>query len=201
MGRFKGTYITSTYDTNKRFPIDSRMLVGFREDLIRPDVWHAGTQEIGNALFNGLITAVNSDGVNNGVYYLLDRTAITEENYNAYLAAVEAGEDIESYFTMWCKLAELSEISDLSNTLNAIESQLKEEVETLKAQIATKAAIVTLARLVDLPTIGSPNTVYFIEDKHKACVWNGTNYVWSSPDSADYNEITRISGGDASNVL
>lgn len=110
MSRVKGGKITVTYDSTKRQPLDSRMLVTKRADLINPTIWltNASTTE---ATYNGMIVSVNSDGEYNGVYYLTDRTAITEENYAAYKTALAAGEDVESYFSMWEKLSTVGDSS------------------------------------------------------------------------------------------
>ena len=105
MGRVKGGLFTTLLDVNKRFPLDSRMLVTKREDLINPTVWTTNTLTT-EATYNGMIVAVNSDGEYNGVYYLTDRKAITEDNYTAYKTALEAGEEVEIYFSMWKKLSD-----------------------------------------------------------------------------------------------
>lgn len=105
MARVKGGYLGGTYDIPNKQPLDSRMLVTKRADLINPSVWKTNgstTGEYGH--YNGMIVSVNSDGDNNGVYYLTNRNAITSENYSAYQSALNAGEDIESYFSMWKKL-------------------------------------------------------------------------------------------------
>ena len=104
MARLKGGKLTVIYDTTKRQPLDSRMLVTKRADLINPNIWIAsGTTN--SASFNGMIVSVNADGENNGVYHLKDRTLITDENYANYQAALANSEDIEPYFSMWTKLA------------------------------------------------------------------------------------------------
>lgn len=105
MARVKGGYLGGTYDIPKKQPLDSRMLVTKRVDLINPSVWKTNgstTGEFGH--YNGMIVSVSSDGIYNGVYYLNDRTAITDENYAAYKNALAAGEDVEIYFSMWTKL-------------------------------------------------------------------------------------------------
>lgn len=116
MARVKGGYLGGTYDIPKKQPLDSRMLVTKRADLINPSVWKTNgstTGETGH--YNGMIVSVNSDGVYNGVYYLTDRMAITDENYAAYKDALAAGEDIESYFSMWTKLGTLTELREYVN--------------------------------------------------------------------------------------
>lgn len=104
MARVKGGLFTSVLDVNKRFPLDSRMLVSKREDLINPATWITNTLAT-ESTYNSMIVSVNSDGDHNGVYYLIDRKAITAENYSAYKVALAAGEDVETHFAMWAKLA------------------------------------------------------------------------------------------------
>ena len=105
MGRVKGGLFTTLLDVNKRFPLDSRMLVTKRADLINPKVWTTNTLTT-ESTYNGMIVAVNSDGEYNGVYYLTNRAAITADNYAAYQAALAAGENVEVYFQMWTKLSD-----------------------------------------------------------------------------------------------
>lgn len=112
MARVKGGYLGGVYDIPKKQPLDSRMLVTKRVDLINPSVWKTNgstTGEYGH--YNGMIVSVNSDGIYNGVYYLNDRNAITAENYEAYRTALSAGEDAEIYFSMWTKLGTLDDLA------------------------------------------------------------------------------------------
>lgn len=110
MGRVKGGLFAMVLDANKRFPLDSRMLVTKREDLINPTVWITNTLTT-EATYNGMIVAVNSDGEYNGVYYLTDRKAITADNYAAYKTALAAGENVDTYFAMWKKLSTTDDTS------------------------------------------------------------------------------------------
>lgn len=118
MARVKGGYLGGTYDIPKKQPLDSRMLVTKRADLINLSVWKTNgstTGEFGH--YNGMIVSVNSDGIYNGVYYLTDRSAITEENYEAYRTALAAGEDVDSYFSMWTKLGTLDDLAEVKPTI------------------------------------------------------------------------------------
>jgi hypothetical protein len=118
MARVKGGYLGGTYDIPKKQPLDSRMLVTKRADLINPSVWKTNgstTGEFGH--YNGMIVSVNSDGIYNGVYYLTDRSAITEENYEAYRSALVAGEEVDSYFSMWTKLGTLDDLAEIKPTI------------------------------------------------------------------------------------
>ena len=118
MARIKGGKLTVIYDSSKRQPLDARMLVTKKADLINPDIWvAAGTAN--NSLFNGLIVAVNNDGEATGVYYLTDRLLITAENYSNYQTALAAGEDTAQYFSMWKKLASLEDLKSLKDRLDS----------------------------------------------------------------------------------
>lgn len=123
MSRVKGGLFTTVLDVNKRFPLDSRMLVSKREDLINPTIWITNTLTT-EATYNGMIVAVNSDGVHNGVYYLTDRKAVTADNYEAYKVALTAGEDIDSYFAMWTKLGTLDDLDAVIAELDYVKSQI-----------------------------------------------------------------------------
>lgn len=112
MSRVKGGKITVTYDSTKRQPLDSRMLVSKRADLINPTTWVTNSLAT-EATYNGMIVSVNSDGEYNGVYYLTNRTAITADNYAAYQTAFAAGEDIDAYFAMWKKLSTTDDNSSI----------------------------------------------------------------------------------------
>ena len=127
MARVKGGLFTGMLDVNKRFPLDSRMLVSKREDLINPTVWKTNTLNT-EATYNVMIVSVNSDGENNGVYYLVDRKSITAENYSAYKAALTAGDDINPFFSMWMKLGTLGD-------LETVEKRLKELIDNVKPAI------------------------------------------------------------------
>lgn len=105
MARVKGGYLGGTYDLPKKQPLDSRMLVTKRADLINPAIWRTNGSTTGESgHYTGMIVSVSSDGLYSGVYYLTDRAAITDENYAAYKTALAAGENVESYFSMWTKL-------------------------------------------------------------------------------------------------
>jgi hypothetical protein len=103
MARLKGGLITSNFDVDKRAPLDSRELVTKYEDLINPKTWIVNTKNY-DALYDGLKVSVNEKTENMGMYILIDRKAITEENYNNYLAAKKNGEKTEYFFRMWPKI-------------------------------------------------------------------------------------------------
>ena len=123
MARVKGGLFTTSLDVNKRFPLDSRMLVSKREDLINPATWITNTLST-DATYNVMIVSVNSDGEHNGVYYLIDRKQITAENYSAYQTALGAGEDVSSYFSMWMKLGTLDNLAAVENNLKELIGEL-----------------------------------------------------------------------------
>ena len=104
MARLKGGLIESTFDVSKRAPLDARELVTKYEDLINPSIWLISGTTF-ETLYNGLAVSVNEVGPNMGKYFLIDRKAITQENYNNYLNAKNAGEDTSKFFQMWEKLA------------------------------------------------------------------------------------------------
>ena len=124
MARVKGGLFTATLDVNKRFPLDSRMLVSKREDLINPKTWVTNTLAT-EATYNVMIVSVNSDGEHNGVYYLLDRKAITESNYSTYKAALNKGEDVSSYFSMWMKLGTLADLASVEKKIEQLIADIK----------------------------------------------------------------------------
>ncbi len=125
MARVKGGLFTATLDVNKRFPLDSRMLVAKREDLINPATWITNTLTT-EATYNVMIVSVNADGEYNGVYYLINRNEITEENYTAYKASLTAGEDIDHYFSMWMKLGTLDDVATVERKLKELIGEIPE---------------------------------------------------------------------------
>lgn len=127
MSRVKGGLFAGMLDVSKRFPLDSRMLVAKREDLINPTTWITNTLTT-DATYNSMIVSVNSDGEHNGVYYLLDRKAITADNYSAYKTALGAGEDINPYFSMWMKLGTLADIETVEKNLKDLIGKIKPAV-------------------------------------------------------------------------
>ena len=137
MGRVKGGLFTTLLDVNKRFPLDTRMLVSKREDLINPTVWTTNTLTT-EATYNGMIVAVNTDGEYNGVYYLTNRQAITADNYALYQADLAAGKDVENYFSMWTKLGTLDDVAVVEQELDKIKDKIGEvpEDKTIVEMIA-----------------------------------------------------------------
>ena len=176
MARVKGGLFTATLDVNKRFPLDSRMLVTKREDLINPTVWVTNTLTT-DATYNGMIVAVNSDGEHNGVYYLADRTKITADNYSAYKVALAAGEDVESYFSMWRKLADVGSVVEKS--------------------------VVNADTHYEFPSIGSVNTIYKAQSEKKIYQWNPTELKYEVLGEMEKValDITLINGGNADFII
>lgn len=129
MGRVKGTVLSTTYEPGKRQPLDARQLVTKKADLINPTIW-TPTGVAQTMCYNGMVTAVNSDEGNNGIYYLVNRNAITEENYNAYTEAAAAGTDTSMYFGMWIKLGELNDIHELANRINELSDGLESAINS-----------------------------------------------------------------------
>lgn len=125
MARVKGTVISTTYDIALRRPMDTRMLVSAKQDLIDPNCW-IPTGKNSQMCYNGMITAVANDGI----YYLVDRAGITAENYAAYQSAVSAGSDVTPYFSMWSKLGEISELDSLKDRIADLEAEMDKPVDT-----------------------------------------------------------------------
>jgi hypothetical protein len=59
---------------------------------------------------------------------LLDRKAITADNYSAYKTALGAGQDVNPYFSMWMKLGTLADIE-------AVEKNLKDLIGKIKPTV------------------------------------------------------------------
>lgn len=130
MARVKGGLFTGMLDVNKRFPLDSRMLVSKREDLINPQTWITNTLTT-EATYNVMIVSVNSDGEHNGVYYLLDRKAITTDNYSAYKTALAENKDTNQYFFMWMKLSTIADVAVIESRLQELSDYVDEQVGSI----------------------------------------------------------------------
>lgn len=176
MARVKGGYLNGTYDVPNKQPLDSRMLVRKRADLIDPSVWKTnGSTANESGHYNGMIVAVSSDGEHNGVYYLTNRAAITADNYAAYKTALANGEDVDPYFTMWTKLAEVDDDDEKS--------------------------VVNAKTYFDFPSIGNVDTIYKAETEKKIYQWNPEalkyEVISETETSSDWADIKIIDGGDA----
>jgi hypothetical protein len=60
--------LSANFEAQKSAPIDARMLVGKKADLINPTTWTAN--DGGNYIYKGIIVSVNDDTTNNGLYIL-----------------------------------------------------------------------------------------------------------------------------------
>lgn len=163
MGRVKGGLFTTLLDVNKRFPLDTRMLVTKREDLINPTVWITNTLTT-DATYNGMIVAVNTDGEYNGVYYLADRKAITADNYALYQADLAAGKDVEQYFSMWIKLGTLDNIAAVESELNKV----KEKIGDIPADKTIVEMIAEVKPTIDLKPVDGTIVITGTENGGKA---------------------------------
>lgn len=192
MARTKGLPIESIYDPQQRKPFDSRQLVTKIEDLINPSIWvpQGMTQQMN---YNGLITAVsnNVDKTYNGVYVLVDRTRITDENYSAYQSAVTNGEDITDYFSMWLKLADLDEMVELQSEIE----DLRNTIENLEPSSASN--ILNFNEYSQFPTIGEQNTLYVALDQNASYLFVEGQYVCVGRADTSINDIEVIHGGYA----
>lgn len=112
MPRYKGSFISTIYDTNKRFPLDARMLVAKYDDLINPETWRPAGQASGDALYDGMLTVV-SEPEHRAIYCLLDRSKVTHANYRAYETALNKHEDTSEFFSMWEKYSSSTDVDNL----------------------------------------------------------------------------------------
>ena len=113
MSRIHGlNSISENYEVKLRRPLDARMLVPTKADLINPASWTAYT-------YNGMIVAVGADSeaFNNGIYILKDRKLISSSDYSG-----------------WSKVAELTDlnslkikIADLEEIVNGLDSRITQE--------------------------------------------------------------------------
>lgn len=214
MARVKGGLFTSTLDVSKRFPLDSRMLVTKREDLINPTIWITNTLTT-EATYNGMIVSVNSDGVYNGVYYLKDRTAVTADNYTAYKTALAASEDVESYFSMWTKLGTLDDLAAIEKELNTIKEQIGSSSTTggltpvdgtisitdngkgISVAISANAgnALVAVEGGLFVPTISAGNGIEIVENQVNVKLASNTHGLVAVDGALTLNLATHDSDG------
>lgn len=131
MARLKGGLIESNFDLSKRAPLDARELVTKYEDLINPSIWLISGTTF-ETLYNGLTVSVNEVGPNMGKYFLIDRKAVTQENYNNYLNAKKNGEDTSKFFQMWEKLATEDFILKAENILSIAIEQNADDIADIK---------------------------------------------------------------------
>ena len=113
MSRIHGlNSISENYEVKLRRPLDARMLVPTKADLINPASWTAYT-------YNGMIVAVGADSeaFNNGIYILKDRKLISSSDYSG-----------------WSKVAELTDlnslkiqVADLEEIVNGLDSRITQE--------------------------------------------------------------------------
>lgn len=82
MSRNKGTFnFAANFEVLTKAPIDARLVVSAKEDLINPSIWQDGDSLVW--LYKGIVVSVTSDPVteNNGLYFLTDETQYTDYNY------------------------------------------------------------------------------------------------------------------------
>jgi len=78
MSRNKGTFnFSSNFEVLTKAPLDARIIVGTKNDLISSTVWEDTNNNIW--LYKGMLVSVTSDSntANNGVYFLIDETNYT----------------------------------------------------------------------------------------------------------------------------
>lgn len=126
MSRLKGGLIETIFDVSKRAPLDARELVTKYEDLINPSVWIiTGTDS--ETLYDGLTVSVREVGPNMGKYFLTNRKAITQENYDNYKNALNNQEDTSAFFSMWEKLSTEGDILEIIG----VPQELKQSIYAL----------------------------------------------------------------------
>jgi len=83
MGRNKGTFnFSSTFEVLNKAPLDARLVVDIKADLIDPSTWRDAVDLVW--LFDGIVVSVVSDPStdNNGLYFLTEVSTYT--NYNSW---------------------------------------------------------------------------------------------------------------------
>lgn len=194
MSRTKGLIISSIYEPAQRKPFDARQLVSKREDLINPSIW-IPTGLTATTCYNGMITAVSNDGEHNGLYILIDRTAITEDNYNAYQNALLNSEDISEYFDMWVKFSTTQDISLVTDSITELSERLA-ELENGSGSDPESESVLTFAQFSQFPSVGEEGVLYTALDKHASYVYSDGEYVCVGSEGESL-DVSVIYGGNA----
>lgn len=141
MSRHKGNYtLSTTYDNSYWGPLDSRMLVPTKADLILESNWIPKGQTSHSA-FNGLVTVVAGDPnpSNNGIYRLFDLN-------NPGASDVP---DVTSYDN-WHKMVELSDLESLIASLGGGIPEAPEDSAAYGRQNGQWVAVATKLDLSEL---------------------------------------------------
>ena len=175
MSRFKGSHISTVYDTNKRFPLDARMLVGSYADLINPQTWIPSGQSSGSNLFNGMLTVVTEDGYK-GLYCLINKDAVTDENYLNYVQDKSIGNPVNQYFSMWEKYASDSDLTTLLQEIQADYATIDFVEERVKS-VEGDRSVATYAYRSLFPAKGDVNKLYVAVDTETSYIWHNNEYL------------------------
>ena len=104
MSRARGIFnLSGNYDPLISAPLDARMVVGLKADLINPATWQRGSTKT-PYVFNGLLTVVTkeTDKNLNGLYLLLDATNYTVES-------------------SWYKIADIRDVESLNEKIDNVQ--------------------------------------------------------------------------------
>lgn len=226
MSRYKGySTLSKTYDVSYWGPLDTRMLVPLKSDLLLENTWIPKNLTESSA-YDGMIVAVAEDTEdNNGIYYLKDYTNLTSESAWIKLATLnqinELRQLIENIEVSGGGISEeqlderidqlRSELlskgfiteSEVDAKLAVITPQLetiKDDIDSLKTQVGESHGSVAVKSRADLPNIGSVGIVYIIEDENAAYRWDLDQLKYYSI-GRNYEEIQVINGGTADEII
>lgn len=198
MSRIKGDFnVSNNYEVKRGAPLDARMLVKTRADLIDSSSWSV------TGIYDGMIVAVAKDPVedNNGIYFLTKAAKINQ-------------------LDAWLKIGGMSDLTSLKARIEAletstsgIETELKKKQSKLTAGVgitidsnnvisATGGSTggggdlssMTVETKDNLPATGSEKVIYYTRTPSETYRWDSilNQYVCSGN---DYNEIKVIDGG------
>lgn len=162
MGRERGTFLNpANYEPLVAAPFDARTLVQTKADLIAAKTWTTVDGDMW--IYNGMMTVVCADGVNNGLYILFDKAHFHHED-------------------AWVKI-ESTDISDLEKVIQTLTERVdntytKTEVNELISKIYRVKG--SVEKYTDLPADAEIGDVYNILYADKAHGINaGDNVVWT----------------------
>jgi len=129
MGRLKGTFeFSNNYESHTRAPLDARLIVEFKSDLISDLTWKDLNDK--EWLYTGIIVSVTSDtSTNNGLYFLQD---VITYNSNDSWKKVNSEVDLDSW------------IASTDSSIIRIDASLNDTVDIytiLDASLANKVNI------------------------------------------------------------
>jgi len=129
MGRLKGTFeFSNNYELHTRAPLDARLIVEFKSDLISDLTW----KDLNNKewLYTGIVVSVTSDtSTNNGLYFLQDLI-----NYNSSDSWKKINSEVD--LDLW--------IASTDSSIGRIDASLNDTVDIntiLDASLSSKVNI------------------------------------------------------------